>query len=110
MSFVLSLIEAFPLGAAHRDVQSPTGLKFVKELFLQRIDNVLIRRHMDQVVSFMGISFQIVETIMIPHAVRVDILVLLSARGKDSGRGRKIPLPVIFVQDMVAPGNGLTLL
>ena len=58
---------------------------------------------MNQIVTFMRVRFQIVETVRIPDAVIKNELVTICTYGKSRRCGRKIPLPVILVQDMVAP-------
>ena len=55
------------------------------------------------------IRLQVVESIVIPNAMVKDIFVSVGANSKHRRRSGEVPLPVVFVQDVVAPTKRPTL-
>ena len=51
------------------------------------------------------IGLEVIEGIEIPDAVVVDVLVAVSSQGEERGRGRKVPLPVVLVEEMIPPAG-----
>lgn len=106
---MLALVESFPHRRTHRKDQTSTGPEFIEEPFFHRLHSFLVGGNTDEIMSFMRIGLKIIETIVIPDPVVIDIFVSFRANGKERRCGWEIPLPVIFIYDMVAPGNRLPL-
>ena len=83
-------------------------MQFLEHLLFHRGDLILISGHINQVVSLDRIGFQIVKTVVVPRAVIINVLIAIGANGEQRRRGREIPLSVILIKNMVAPGQFLT--
>jgi len=97
-------MQRFAFGWADRDFQGSGGFEFGEELLFEGVFFFGESGDIDEVVAFVGVGLEVVEAVFIPEAVVVDILVSLGADGEESGGGREVPFPVVFVEDVVAPG------
>ena len=80
--------------------------EFLEELRAEGVGFFAEGRDLDQVVAFVGVGLEVVEAIDVPVAVGVDIFPAVGTNGKGGGLGGKVPFPVVFVEDVVAPWGG----
>ena len=87
--------------------QESAGLtEFLEELGAEGVGFFAEGRDPDQVVAFVGVGLEVVEAIDVPVAMGIDVFPAVSTNGKGGGLGGKVPFPVVFVENVVAPWGG----
>ena len=87
--------------------QESAGLtEFLEELRAEGVGFFAEGGNPDQVVAFVGVVLEVVEAIDVPVAMGVDVFPAVSTNGKGGGLGGKVPFPVVFVENVVAPWGG----
>ena len=98
-----SVVELFVLRPAYGDRETTGRIEFVEEFFPEFEDTLAVGGNADQVVTFVGIGLQVVETVAVPHAVVEDVLFAVRPNRESRGGGGKVPFPMIFVNEMLPP-------
>ena len=95
--------------AGDRDVHPVGALQHVEQLAVELFDDRLVAGAEDQVPRLQRVGLQVIELIDVPKAVVADIFVLLPPHRVDRRRHGEVPLPVVFVEQGLAPRNDLAL-
>ncbi|GEM_PF-1605810 len=107
VSILLPLQFPVVIGVASRGAdgheESARLTKFLEELGAEGVGFFAEGRDPDQVVAFVGVGLEVVEAIDVPVTMGVDVFPAVSTNGKSGGLGGKVPLPVVFVENVVAP-------
>ena len=86
---------------------APSPFEQIPEPAPHRPDPFLVLGHVDQVVPFLRIAFEIVELLHVPDARIVDELVAIAAQGERRRRLRERVLPAVLVDHLAFPGDRL---
>lgn len=96
-------MERFAFRRANGNFKSSGGFELGEELFFEGCFLLSESGDVDEVVSLVRVGFQIIESVFIPESVVVDELVAVGPDGKEGGCRGKVPFPVVFVKEVVAP-------
>lgn len=87
------------------------ALRFIKECEEPGVeigDQFLVLGALDEVFRFIGIFLKVVKFVEIPYAVIANVFVSVAANTVGCWGVGVVAFPIIFVKQIVPPGNGLT--
>ena len=98
-----ALVVDAAFGGVERDAHAAEFVHAGVELGFHRLGGFTVGGIVKQILRFVRIGLEIVELVDIPEAVVADEFVAVAAQGEDGGGLREVFLPVVNVEEGVAP-------
>lgn len=103
-AFEFAIVVGIAGGGPDGEGETAGGVQFIEELFLEGGRLFLKGGDLDEVMAFVGVGLEVIEAVQVPEAVVVDVFPAVGTDGESCGGGGEVPFPVVFVEDVVAPG------